>query len=492
MLRNPCSSLPLAGLVLAVTATLAPSPSLAQPAPVSAPVTAPAAPAPGFTDEATLEARLSARLAAAGRGAIVVGLLNGASARFVSVGTIEGESEGRPVDADTLFELGSVSKVFTATLLAEMVERGELRLDTPVTDLLPPGAHLAPADASARPITLGDLSSHVSGLSRMPKQFTPKNILDPYADYDAAALFAELGAVPPPRGPGVRFEYSNLGAGLLGELLGRRLGQGYEAAVRARVLEPLALRDTHTDTPAAWTARLASGFDAASNPTPHWRFAALAGAGAWRSSAKDMVKFLAASISPQAVPLGRAMRSTQTPRADTDIPDTRIGLGWLVRQKNGRTIVWHNGGTGGFHTWLGFDAERRLGAVLLTSTGLDIDDLGFNLLDAASPVKTLAPRKLRRAVTLSPQSLDVVTGDYKIAGGPRLLVRRGVSGLTVQLEGQPALPVLPESPTAFFYQGVDAQIDFVLDPKGRPVRLVLHQNGHDTPADRVAGVPAAP
>jgi D-alanyl-D-alanine-carboxypeptidase/D-alanyl-D-alanine-endopeptidase len=480
MRRTARSFLPLVALLwLPLVAT-------AQPVPASAPASAPA---PAFTDEATLEARLSARLAAAGRGAIVVGLLNGASARFVAVGTVEGETSGRPVDADTLFELGSVSKVFTATLLAEMVERGEVRLEDPIAGYLPPGVRPASAGGMARPITLGDLSSHVSGLPRMPSRFAPRDVLDPYADFDAAALFAEIGALTPPRAPGVGFEYSNLGAGLLGELLGRRLGRPYADAVKARVLDPLALRDTHLDTPPAFATRLATGFDPQGSPTPHWRFDALAGAGGWRSSAKDMVKFLAASISPQAVPLGQAMRVTQTPRADTDIPATRIGLGWLVRQKNGRTLVWHNGHTGGFHTWLGFDQERRLGAVILTSTGLDVDDLGFNLLDPAVPVKTLPPRKLRREVPLSEAALDVVVGDYRIAGGPLLTVRRDGTRLLAQLEGQPALPIVPESPTAFFYRGVDAQIDFVLDAKGRAVRLVLHQNGHDTPAERVAGAP---
>ena len=449
------------------------------------PVQAP--PAPIFTDESTLDQRLGARLAAAGRGAIVVGLVNGASARFVSAGTVQGEADGRPVDADTLFELGSVSKVFTATLLAEMAERGELRVDDPIAGFLPPGVHVPSADAAARPITLADLSSHTSGFPRMPTRFAPRDPFDPFADYGAPALFAEVGALTPARAPGVGFEYSNLGAGLLGELLSRRLGMRYEDVVRARVLEPLALRDTHVSTPRTWAERLASGFDAQGAPAAHWRFDALAGAGAWRSSAKDMVKWLAASISPQAVPLGRAMRTTRQPRAETDLPDTRIGLGWLVRQKNGRTLVWHNGGTGGFRTWLGFDEARRLGVVVLSSTGLEIDDLGFNLLDPQVTVKSPTPRRLRREVALAPQVLDAVTGTYRIGSGPTLTVRREGAGLTAQLEGQQALPIFAESPTAFFYRAVDAQLDFVLDKKGRAARLVLHQAGHDTPAERVAG-----
>ena len=311
---------------------------------------------------------------------IVIGVLEaGGTRRVVTVGDA-------PYDGRTLFEIGSITKVFTGILLAEMAERGEVRIDQPVAELLP-GDAVVPS-RNGRPIRLVDLSTHSSGLPRMPDNFSPANPGNPYVDYTIPQLYDFLRRHKLRRDPGVEAEYSNVGVGLLGHALARRAGTSYEALVTARILAPLGLTSTRITLSPADVARLAPGHDARGRPVPNWDLAeAFAGAGALRSNVDDMLTFLAANLSPpEGSTLGRAIRRAQTTHFSS-ADGRKSGLGWgmsLLKQE--RQILTHGGGTGGYLTFVAVDPERRLGVVVLSNQVRDVSRLGLHLLDARIPV----------------------------------------------------------------------------------------------------------
>ena len=325
-------------------------------------------------------------------GAVVLGLLHEDTTSVHAFGAID--STGASPTAQTLFEIGSITKTFTGLLLAEQIERGQLRPSTPVAQLLPDSVALARADsAGPATMTLAHLATHRSGLPRLPSNLraVASSRLDPYAAYGDSALYAFLDDYPLPRAPGAKYEYSNLGMGLLGHLLVRRADTTYAALVRRRVTEPLGLSDTRIHLTDGQDGRFAQGYNRVGVPTPPWHFEALAGAGALRSTATDMLAYLRAhrtalrADADTASTLIRAMQRSLTPRAATDSESTRIGFAWHELRRDGDRILVHTGGTGGFRSFVGLDRATGRGAVVLVSTALSstrVAGAGLRLIDA--------------------------------------------------------------------------------------------------------------
>lgn len=265
----------------------------------------------------------------------------------------------QPAREATRFEIGSITKVFTELLLAEMVARGEVRLDDPVRTLLPPGTL---ADGGNRPITLRDLASHYSGLPRLPANLAPTDPADPYAGYDEAKLHAFLKGWVPARRPGAMFEYSNLGVGLLGHVLARRAGKPYEQLLTERILTPLGMADTSSS-----NDRLAIPHGESGKPVKPWQLGSLAGAGALRSTIGDMTRFAAALLDPPASlrpAVELMLKEPLRPAGDF----ASVGLGLLsVPTTHGR-LLNHDGGTGGMRSSLFLDPARKRAAVVLSNS----------------------------------------------------------------------------------------------------------------------------
>jgi D-alanyl-D-alanine-carboxypeptidase/D-alanyl-D-alanine-endopeptidase len=261
----------------------------------------------------------------------------------------------------TIFQIGSVTKVFTALLLADMAERGEVSLSDPASRYLP---------RATGSVTLVDLATHTSGLPRLPpglRWYALMSPRDPYARYPLPqfvraarrSLRTASGASP--------YAYSNYGFGLLGYLLGRAAGAAYETLMTERICTPLGLPDTTFEVPAASRDRVAQGHSGG-RAVPVWHLGALAGAGGLYSTAADMAKFLQACLIAAASPLGSAIRATLAPRQE--IPGGEIGLAWHHTHYGDSGISWHNGMTGGFSSMIAFDPARRLGiAALANSAG---------------------------------------------------------------------------------------------------------------------------
>lgn len=260
--------------------------------------------------------------------------------------------DGSAPHAHTLFEIGSVTKTFTALLLADGVERGLWRLDTPVAELLP-GKTVVPSGDGVQ-ITLQHLATHTSGLPRSPSRLgVRENIAylrtgaDPYEGLTETEVLEGLGnarlSCAPGRG---KPRYSNLGFGLLGIAMTTFTGVDYGSLVRSRICEPLGLRDTVVDgqmTPEQ-RHRMATGHRSRRRTAEPWPLPGIAGAGALRSTAADMRVFLAAQVDPGGTPLERAIRLTHTTPPDGP---AEKGLGW---HRAGDDLLWHNGGTGGFRS----------------------------------------------------------------------------------------------------------------------------------------------
>jgi CubicO group peptidase (beta-lactamase class C family) len=401
--------------------------------------------------------------------AIVVGVVDERGTRYYAYGETA-VGNGHTPDERTVFEIGSITKAFTSMVLADMAERGEVTLDDPIQTLLPEGVTAPTRNDDS--ITLATLASHSSGLPRLPSNLSPADPTNPYADYTVRQMYDFLSAHELRRDIGAQYEYSNFGAGLLGHLLALRHGTSYEQLVLERIAEPLGMNETRVTLTPAMTERLAQGH-AGTTPVSNWDIPTLAGAGALRSTARDMLILVAANAGLSETSLYDAFRATHEGRT-TAGPNMKVGLGWHIRAgENGETI-WHNGGTGGYRSFAGFLPSDRTGVVVLTNTRISVDDIGFHLLDPSVPLT-----ETRTAVDVEPAILDRYVGVYELQPGVTFDVQREGNRLTVQLTGQSRFTLSAESDTKFFLTVVDAQISFEVDDQGRATALILHQGGMD-------------
>lgn len=402
---------------------------------------------------------------------MVVGVTQHGEHRFIAHGVAD--RAGRPVDQDTVFEIGSITKLFTALLLADMVCRGTAALNEPVSALLPAGTSVP--ERNGKQITLLQLAAHTSGLPRVPADL-PQDSPDPYAGYTPERLYAFLAGCKLARVPGDGFEYSNLGAGLLGHALALRAGQEYEDLVASRILRPLGMASTAIHLSPSMAARFASAHDDSGDPVPAWDLAVLAGAGGLRATAPDLLLFLDALMDTDAGPLGTAAALLAAPR-------DAGGLGFGLPQPEGHLALQHEGGTGGFRSYAGCVPAWRRGTVVLAnaSTGRPTD-LGIHLCD---PRWSLHWH--RQPVAVDPECFDRLLGRYRMRPNFMFDITRNGDRLLVQLTGQSVIRVFPLSEWQFFYkhQSIGAQITFERGPDGRAARLILHQNNMDQTADRI-------
>jgi D-alanyl-D-alanine-carboxypeptidase/D-alanyl-D-alanine-endopeptidase len=413
---------------------------------------------------------------------IVVGLVDDKGIRIISYGKPNQNSD-QTVNGDSVFEIGSVTKVFTATLLAEMVERGKVRLNDPISKYLPKSVKTPTRDG--KEITLLDLSSQVSGLPRLPGNFTPKDPQNPYADYSVEQMYAFLSSYTLTRDIGAKYEYSNLGVGLLGHILTLRAGKDYETLVHTRIGRPLKMESTGIKVTPKTQARQAGGHNPALLPVPNWDLPTLAGAGALRSTVNDMLKFVAANLGLKKSPLLAAMQKTHQSQHDTGVPDLEVGLGWHILKKFDTVIVWHNGGTGGYHSFIGFDPKARKGVVVLSNAANDIDDIGRHLLESRYPLAKVEAPKERKAIKLEAKIFDAYVGEYQLVPNFVIIISREGDQFFGQATGQGKFELFAETETDFFLKAVDAQITFVKDDKGQVTHLVLHQGKVDQPAKKI-------
>jgi serine-type D-Ala-D-Ala carboxypeptidase/endopeptidase len=408
---------------------------------------------------------------------IVVGVLEDGKTQVFGYGKGTGD---RAPDATTIFEIGSVTKTFTTTALAVMVEQKMVGLEDPVRKYLPPDAVPAGREGEAE-IRLIDLASHYSGLPNLPANAHPKDPANPYADYTPKLLYEYLSARTLRLAPNTGFLYSNLGMGLLGHALSLRYGKPYEQMIVDLVAGPLGLNDTRVTLSADQQKRFAPGHDGDGNPVRSWDHDVDSGAGALRSSAADLLRFLQAQVDPPDKLKG-AIELTHVERHKVGAAGS-VAMAWIVKP-DGKTY-WHNGGTAGHTTYVSFNTERRTALVVLVdNSGTFMDQVG-DRVEHILAGETVQPLPVHHAITIDSKMLDEYVGAYEVVPNIRLTVTRQGDRLLGQLPGQEPHGIFPEAKDKFFFRVAEATVDFDRNEQGQVTGLVLHQNRRDTKAKRV-------
>ncbi|WTW99215.1 beta-lactamase family protein [Streptomycetaceae bacterium NBC_01309] len=295
---------------------------------------------------------------------------------------------GPATTSGTAFEIGSVTKTFTALLLAESAVRGEVRLSDPIDAYLPAG--LRPRVADGRPVTLLHLATHTSGLPRLPPGLIARALPNwsdnPYAAFPDDRFLAALPRTRVRNSPGSRVRYSNYGVALLGRLLAEAAGRSYPDLLAERVCRPLGLTATGcAPDPAAQAVGHRRG-----RPLPPWRIPGLPAAGALRSTGDDLLRYLAAHLAPaETPPIAAALREVRKPRLTDPRSGDDLCLVWNARQVGGRRVVFHAGATRGFVAFLGFAPETGTALAAAANTGPTLN--GTFVQTAYSALRGLMP-----------------------------------------------------------------------------------------------------
>ncbi|MFQ5690340.1 MAG: serine hydrolase [Gemmatimonadota bacterium] len=392
-----------------------------------------------------------------------IGLISPAGISYFGYGKSSPSGDAAP-DENTVYEIGSISKVFTGTLLADMVLRGEVGLEDPIQDYLPAGV-TAPT-RGGRAITLESLATHRSGLPRVPANFAPADFANPYADYTPEKMFEFLSGYQLPRDIGSAFEYSNYGMGLLGYLLARHEGKTYEGLLESRIADPLGLTSTVVTLSPELRARMATP-TRMGRSVSNWDFTALAGAGGIRSTARDMAEWIAANMGLRGSTLQLAMALAHQPRAAA-LGNTRTGLGWIAQPLAGHVVLWHNGGTGGYRSFAGFTHDGARGVVVLSNSVQSVDDIGLQLLvpSTSAPVDSAAVARY--------------TGWYALPDSTTLLVEWRAGQLTYRSDnGERWVPLARLSEAEFerWPSPFPLRVTFLTDTGGAVTGLELRAPG---------------
>ncbi len=358
------------------------------------------------------------------------------------------DADASRIDARTAFEIGSVSKTMTAALLAELIGQGKASLDDPLSDYLPAGTRVP--EFEGKKILLRHVVTHTSGLAVLPSRLGATGTDDPYVNLTEDALLASLGDVTLTAAPGTRFEYSNFASMLLSYAVARRAGEDFETLVDTQLFAPLKMDG-------AYIQQLPSGIRAAQGHSPNrkpvsaWNFSTnLAGVGGVRATLDDMVKYVQGELGRPATSITPALKLSQQQVSKTPA----MAMNWMLLPVAGRTVHVHEGGTGGFSSFVAFDNEQQRGVVILSDTTWNslgsLGTLGLHLVDKSFPLG-----KPRKAVKPQDDLLEGLAGEYQV-GAMKMELSRKDDSLVIQAEGQPAYTMAYDDAGDFYPLEFDA------------------------------------
>ena len=455
------------------------------------------APLSGARIKEILTQRIDVDKQAVGLAAVIV---EGDKVRIITHGAMSLD-KAEPITPDTLFEIGSITKTFTALLLADMVIKGEVKLDDPVEKWLPQGLGLRGGlklrDHAGSPIQLVDLATHRSGLPRLPDNMPNGTRADPYVDYREQQLLVylksrevlmETDAGKTTKKRDEAYAYSNLGFGLLGYVLARAADTSYADLLQKRVLTPLGLTSTYLDAPRSESSRFSNGHyldrDATLKLHKHWRFDVIAPAGALIMSARDMGRYAQAASGAIDTPLKAAFVLAQKRYGDGATPINPQGLAWVLAPLNGRTVFSHNGMTGGFAAALWADPERKAAVAVLANASVAVNDIALHLLEPSIPLKDVAAMRAI-AVPVDAKIMAHYVGTYRLGPNFDVTIRLRDNKLFAQATGQGEFELFGKSDTAFFAKVTPMEIVFEDVKDGKAMRFQITQGGSTRPAPRV-------
>jgi CubicO group peptidase (beta-lactamase class C family) len=384
------------------------------------------------------------------------------------------------IGPNSAFEIGSVSKTMTAALLADLIERGKGSLDDPLSAWLPEGTKVP--DHQGKPILLRHVVTHTSGLPSLPSKMHSHDMSDPYAMLDEAALLASLGDVKLSAAPGTKFEYSNFASMVLSYAVARRAGTDMETLLKQRLFAPLGMRSAYVNA-APEGVRAAVGHTADTRSASAWHFQTnLAGVGGVRATLDDMVRYVQGQLGTMATSMSPALQRSQQKVSDTP----PMAMNWGLLPVGDRTVHLHEGGTGGFSSFVSFDKARQRGVVVLSDTSWNsignLGSLGLHLVDSSFPLGTP-----RREVKPDGALLDALVGEYALAGGLKMTLRRNGDALEIEVPGQGVHAMGHDSAGDFHAKEFDA----VLHPRrtAQGQTFTWRQMGGAMEATRVDAAP---
>ncbi len=426
---------------------------------------------------------------------LVQPLLESSIVRGISIGVIDhdrkwtqsygtlSESDAATPDENTIYEIGSISKVFTGILLANEITAGEVSLDTSVGEIATSLTDSNPELANS--VLLRHLATHSSGLPRMPTNWNPVDANQPYADYTRELMMAYLALAKLKSKPGAASGYSNYGVALLGELLAMKAGASYEQLLRQRITRPLAMTSTSIRVDDDNRSHVAPPHQPNGDGGDEWAFDAFAGAGGIHSTASDMLRFMDAHLHPlqdaTQQPLAQAIELAWQQHLPATDDGVAMGLGWHFT-RDGKTR-WHSGHTDGYHCIVLMNREIACGVSVLCNTASgDIDALGKSILRvlAGESVASMTVSNL----VLPADEIQRLVGNYVFKRDFVLNVTAKSDRLFVRATNQPQFRVFPSSLSEWSYRDVEGKLTFELPKAGSATALTLHQNGRDMKAMR--------
>lgn len=333
------------------------------------------------------------------------------------------------IGVDSAFEIGSVSKTMTAVLLADLILQGKGSLDDRLADWLPPGTKVPQYDG--RPILLRHVVTHTSGLPALPSRLHAKDMADPYAGLDASALLASLADAKLDAAPGTRFEYSNFASMVLSYAVARKAGSDLETLLKRRLFAPLAMDKAYVSAKPDGV-RVATGHSQNGTAVPAWTFATdLAGVGGVHATLEDMIRYVQASLDLSESAISPALELSRKKVSE----QPAMAMNWMLVPLAGRTLHLHEGGTGGFSSFVALDPANRRGVVILSDTSWNsiggLGALGLHLVEPSLPLG-----KPRHDVPAPKPLLEALAGRYRLPSLPPMTLRQRDGKLFVQADGQ--------------------------------------------------------
>ena len=314
---------------------------------------------------------------------IVIGIFEGDKVEYFSYGKTDIKT-GVHVDENSVFEIGSVSKVFTALLLADQVVNKKMKLSDPISMYLPQG--IKSPTRNGQEITLQHLSTHSSGLPRLPSNMIIENRIQPYVNYTGKDMLDFLSNYELTRDIGQQWEYSSYGVGLLGYILGLNDKSDYESLMIKKIAIPLKLNDTRVNLTPEMKKRLAWGHRRGIKIHLGHDMTCMAGGAGIRSTVKDLVLFLQANTLLNYTPLKEAMQLSHKQAFKDEKRRREIGLGWFLSDTPNGKLIWHGGNTPGYTSFIGFFEGTNKGVVVLTNSAGNVLDIGRTLLGSKQPL----------------------------------------------------------------------------------------------------------
>ncbi len=405
---------------------------------------------------------------------IVVGVLDEKGPRVIAYGETGG-SERRPLTGDTVFEIASVTKVFTALLLADMVRTRDFKLTDPVARYLPKGTQLP--ERNGRSITLVDLATHTSGLPFMPDDL-PSLQESTASSYSKADLYRFIAAQTLQRDIGSDWEYSNLDYWLLQEAIAARGRSDFEQLLQKRVIGPLGLRSTAITLSPELQARVAIGHDAVMQPTAPLAsrpvFNLMPAAGGMLSTANDLLRFLSVAMGyedSKLVPTMAKLLQTRRPAGELE-----QALGWMVMGEGDDPMILHDGGSLGFASSVAWLPQQRVGVVVLMNQAGNVGDIARHLLRPSLPLQPVT-RARHTEITVDSGTLDSYAGRYDLQDEGVTTIARDGGLLTIELPaswGLPKLNLHAESQRDFFATELPLRVTFEVDANSRATGMLVH------------------